>query len=118
MELRRGVWPRSSSAASIGGETKPVTSSVTCEPPAEWTASAGWLGNFGDLLGPPDDGAMRAETPVPRRATIRLDLPPDVAAALEKRAKENDRYAHQEAARLLRRSLARDLHGNEPEAQP
>jgi plasmid stability protein len=55
---------------------------------------------------------------MPRRATLRLDLPPDVAAALERRARQNDRYAHEEARRILRRSLARDLHGNEQEAQP
>jgi hypothetical protein len=61
---------------------------------------------------------MTAETPIPRRATIRLDLPPEVAAALERRARQNDRYPFEEARRILRRSLARDLQGTEREAQP
>lgn len=53
----------------------------------------------------------------PRTVTIRLSLTPEVAAALQRRASRNDRLPFEEAQRILRRSMAREVAAAEGRAE-
>jgi hypothetical protein len=52
---------------------------------------------------------IAVQKPAARRPPrVRLDLSTDVAEALERRARRNDRYPYLEAARIIREALLRD----------
>jgi hypothetical protein len=54
------------------------------------------------------DTSTAPEAPKRRSSRLRLDLPPAVSEALDRRARRNDRFVYLEAARIIRERLISD----------